>query len=55
MIDCFSYLSQIHFRWLRGIIIKIKGKTSKNVHEDAKFVEKMSILGKLFSVSLVFP
>ncbi len=55
MICCFSDLSQTHFRGLRGIIIKIKGKTNKKVYENVKFVDKMSIFEKLFSVSQIFP
>ncbi len=45
---CFSYLSQTRFIWLRGINIKIKRKTNKKLHENAKFVEKLSIFKKLF-------
>ncbi len=38
MISCFSE------SW--GIRIKIKGKTGKKLRENAKFVEKMFIVGK---------
>ncbi len=45
---CFSDLSQTCFRGSRGIKIKIKGKTGKQLDENAKVLETMSILKKLF-------
>ncbi len=49
MICCFSDLSQTHFRGTRGIIKKKKKrKNRQKVHENTKFVEKMSIFEKLF-------
>ncbi len=45
---CFSDLSQTHFRWLRGIKIKIKGKTGQKLHENSKCLEKLSIFFSYF-------
>ncbi len=47
----FADLSQTHYRGLIGIVIKLKGKTGKKVHENTKFVEKLSIFEKLLSFS----
>ncbi len=44
IIEMHSDLSQTHFTGSRGI--KIKGKTGKRLHENAKFVEKMFIFEK---------
>ncbi len=48
MICCFSDFSQTYFRRLQEIKIKIKGQTGKEVHENAKFVEKYLILKNYF-------
>ncbi len=51
MIFCFSDLSQTHVREPRGVVIKIKGKTGKKVHENGIFVKIISFFETLFFLS----
>ncbi len=51
---CFPDLSQTCFRGSRGIIIKIKGKTSIKLHKNAKCFEKLSISKNYFWFPVFF-